>query len=61
MPDSIEKKEILVRISKEKYEGFLKGMRNQFTDVLSVADKNIKLSNDITRQEEQSFVLIEIN
>ena len=61
MPDSIEKKEILVRIAKEKYEGFLKGMRNQFTDVLSLADKNIKLSNDISKKDDQSFILIEIN
>ncbi len=61
MPDSIEKKEILVRIPKEKYEGFLKGMKNQFTDLLSVADKNIKLSNDISKKDDQSFILIEIN
>ncbi len=61
MPDSSEKKEVLVRIPMEKYASFLKEMKNQFTNVSSVADKNIKLSNDISKQEGQSFVLIEIN
>lgn len=61
MPDNTEKKEILVRIPKDKYEVFLKGMKNQFTNVLSVADNNIKLSNDISRQEDQSFIFIEVN
>lgn len=61
LPDNTEKKEILVRIPKEKYEGFVKGMKNQFADVQSVADNNIKLSNDISIQEDQSFIFIEIN
>lgn len=61
MPDSIEKKEFLVRIPMEKYDGFLTEIKNQFTDVLSKIDKNIKLSNDISIQEGQSFILIEIN
>ncbi|MBI5180794.1 MAG: hypothetical protein HZA05_05280 [Nitrospirae bacterium] len=61
MPDSNEKKEVLVRIPKDKYNGFLTEMKNQFTDVLSKIDKNIKLSNDISKQEDQSFILIEIN
>lgn len=61
MPGNTEKKEMLVRISKDKYEDFLKGMKNQFTDVLSVADNNIKLSNDISRKEDQSYIFIEIN
>ena len=45
----------------DKYDGFLTEMKNQFTDVLSKIDNNIKLSNDISRQEGQSFILIEIN
>lgn len=61
LPDNTEKKEILVRIPKEKYEGFVKGMKNQFADIQSVADNNIKLSNDISIQEDQSFIFIEIN
>ncbi|MFZ3064914.1 MAG: hypothetical protein WA277_06505 [Nitrospirota bacterium] len=61
MPDSIEKKEFLVRIPMDKYDGFLTEIKNQFTDVLSKIDKNIKLSNDISIQEGQSFILIEIN
>lgn len=61
MPDSIEKKEFLVRIPMEKYHGFLTEIKNQFTDVLSKIDKNIKLSNDISIQEGQSFILIEVN
>lgn len=61
MPDSIDKKEILVRIPEDKYDGFLTEMKNQFTDVLSNIDNNIRLSNDISRQEDQSFILIEIN
>ncbi|MBI5042409.1 MAG: hypothetical protein HZC10_00940 [Nitrospirae bacterium] len=61
MPDSSEKKEVLVRIPEEKYEGFLSEMKNQFNDVSSKIDMNIKLSNDISKQEGQAFVLIEIN
>jgi len=61
MPDSIEKKEVLVRIPKDKYNSFLTEMKNQFTEVLSKIDKYIKLSNDISRQEDQSFILIDIN
>ncbi len=61
MPDSSEKKEILVRITEEKYEGFLSEIKNQFNGLLSKVDKDIKLSNDISKQEGQAFVLIEIN
>ncbi|MBI5182429.1 MAG: hypothetical protein HZA06_05920 [Nitrospirae bacterium] len=59
--DSDIKKEILVKIPKDGYKNFLFEMKGYFSDVSSQTDKNIRLPNDITKDETVSFVLIEIN
>ncbi|MBI3354249.1 MAG: hypothetical protein HY034_05110 [Nitrospirae bacterium] len=59
--DSGNKKEILVKIPKEGYKKFLSEMKGQFTNVVSQADKNIKVPNDISKDENHSFMLIEVN
>jgi hypothetical protein len=59
--DSDIKKEILVKIPRDVYKNFLSDMRGYFADVSSQTDKNIRLPNDITKDETASFVLIEMN
>ncbi|MFZ3090024.1 MAG: hypothetical protein WA240_05290 [Nitrospirota bacterium] len=59
--DSGNKKEMLVKIPKDEYKKFLSEMKGQFTNVVSQADKNIKVPNDISKDENHSFMLIEVN
>lgn len=59
--DSGNKKEMLVKIPKDEYRKFLSEMKGQFTNVVSQADKNIKVPNDISKDENHSFMLIEVN
>jgi hypothetical protein len=59
--DSGSKKEILVKTPKDEYEKFLSEMKGQFTNVVSHEDKNIKIPNDISKDKNHSFILIEVN
>lgn len=59
--DSGSKKEMLVKIPKEGYKKFLAEMKSQFPDISSQSDKNIQLPTDISKEETQSFILIEVN